>query len=418
MSGLAVSARAFGAVMRRDLHVYLSYRTRLVSQVMTSLFSLTLFYYVSRLVQVSGFGSPDDYFGYVVVGIALVSVLYSCFSIAEMVRQELVAGTFERLLLSPFGGVRSVLAMSCLPARLRLLHGRRHARPRLGDLRPRSALGDGAAGACRRCCWRCSASYPSAIVFAALTVATKQGSVGTSWVIALISIVGGLYFPVTLLPRMGAGGGQGAAIHAGDGNAAPPAGRQPDGNLDGGGRSRSWSASRRCCCRSRCLPSTTRSGSASGAGRSSSTEMEPVRTPEADRPVTGAGLGEARLRVPQSRRLPQLPLRDRGAESADRQVPRLEPDSRARCSRRSSRPDSVGGRGRPAGRPSTSGRARTSRATSETLCRALLERGLVEADADERLSRRGCPATVVRSAAAAGPSWRLEIVLAYAAGPA
>jgi ABC-2 type transport system permease protein len=31
-------------------------------------------------------------------------------------------------------------------------------------------------------------------------VLVKQGSVGTNWVIALLSIVGGLYFPVTLLP--------------------------------------------------------------------------------------------------------------------------------------------------------------------------------------------------------------------------
>ena len=101
--------------MRRDLHVYLSYRTRIVSQVLTSVFSLTLFYYVSRLVHVSGFGSPGSYFGFVVVGIALVSILYSCFSIPELVRQELIAGTFDRLLLSPFGAIRSVIAMTLFP---------------------------------------------------------------------------------------------------------------------------------------------------------------------------------------------------------------------------------------------------------------------------------------------------------------
>ena len=45
------------------------------------------------------------------------------------------------------------------------------------------------------------AFLPFGLLFAALTVATKQGNVGTSWVIALISIVGGLYFPVSLLPE-------------------------------------------------------------------------------------------------------------------------------------------------------------------------------------------------------------------------
>jgi ABC-2 type transport system permease protein len=200
VSGVADSTRAFVAVMRRDLHVYLSYRTRLVSQMMTSLFSLTLFYYVSRLVQVSGFGSPDAYFGYVVVGIALVSVLYSCFSIAEMVRQELIAGTFERLLLSPFGGVRSILAMSVFP----LAYAFALAAATLG-------LGWAIFGL--QLHWATVplsvpamllallSFLPFGVLFAALTVATKQGSVGTSWVIALISIVGGLYFPVSLLPQ-------------------------------------------------------------------------------------------------------------------------------------------------------------------------------------------------------------------------
>jgi hypothetical protein len=115
MSDAITAGYAFLAVMRRDLHVYLSYRTRLVSQLLTSLFSLTLFYYISRLVHVSGFGSHKDYFGFVIVGIALVGVLYSCFSIPELVRQELIAGTFDRLLLSRFGAVRSVLAMTLFP---------------------------------------------------------------------------------------------------------------------------------------------------------------------------------------------------------------------------------------------------------------------------------------------------------------
>src|SRR5664279_504765 len=71
VSGAMTSWQAFWAVMRRDLHVYLSYRTRLVSQVLTAVFSLTLFYYVSRLVYVKGFPSHNAYFGFVVVGIAL-----------------------------------------------------------------------------------------------------------------------------------------------------------------------------------------------------------------------------------------------------------------------------------------------------------------------------------------------------------
>jgi ABC-2 type transport system permease protein len=194
------SLRAFGAVLRRDLVVYLSYRTRLVSQLLTSLFSLTLFYYVSRLVHVSGFPTAASYFAFVVVGIAMVGVLYSCFTIPELVRQELIAGTFDRLLLSPFGAVRAIVAMSLFPllysfviaaltlALGALVFGLHLDWATLPLSVPAMALA-------------LLAFLPFGLLFAALTVLTKQGSVGTAWVVALLSIVGGLYFPIALLPH-------------------------------------------------------------------------------------------------------------------------------------------------------------------------------------------------------------------------
>jgi ABC-2 type transport system permease protein len=199
MNRTLTAGAAFLAVMRRDLLVYLSYRTRLISQLLTAVFSLTLFYYVSRLVHVSGFRSSDAYFGFVVVGISLISVIYSCFSIPELVRQELVAGTFDRLLLSPFGAIRSVVAMALFPMAYAFV---------LSVV----TLGLGCVIFGLELHWSTVplsiptmilvlfAFLPFGILFAALTVVVKQGSVGTSWVIALLSIVGGLYFPITLLP--------------------------------------------------------------------------------------------------------------------------------------------------------------------------------------------------------------------------
>jgi ABC-2 type transport system permease protein len=200
MSEAITAGYAFLAVMRRDLSVYLSYRTRIVSQLLTSVFSLTLFYYVSRLVHVSGFKSPGSYFGFVVVGISMVSVMYSCFSIPDLVRQELVAGTFDRLLLSPFGAVRSVMAMTLFPLLFSFI---------LSGL----TLGLGCVLFGLRLHWSTVplavpamalallAFLPFGLMFAALTVVIKQGNVGTSWLIALLSIIGGLYFPISLLPH-------------------------------------------------------------------------------------------------------------------------------------------------------------------------------------------------------------------------
>jgi ABC-2 type transport system permease protein len=200
MSKAITAAHAFLAVMRRDLSIFLSYRARLVSQVLTSLFSLTLFYYVSRLVHLSGFSTPGSYFAFVVVGISRVSVMYSCFSIPELLRQELIAGTFDRLLLSPFGAVRSLAAMTLFP----LLYSFFLAAVTL-------ALGCVLFGlhlhwstvplSVPALALALLAFLPFGLLFAALTVVVKQGSVGTTWVIALLSIVGGLYFPVALLPH-------------------------------------------------------------------------------------------------------------------------------------------------------------------------------------------------------------------------
>lgn len=200
MSDAILAGRAFWAVIRRDLHVYLSYRTRLVSQGLTMVFSLTLFYYVSRLVHVTGFESHFAYFGFVVVGIALISVMYSCFSIPELVRQELIAGTFDRLVLSPFGAIRSVIAMTLFPmlysfviAGLTLaigcvLYGLQLHWSTVPLSIPVMML-------------TLLAFLPFGLLFASLTIVVKQGNVGTSWLIALLSIIGGLYFPIALLPH-------------------------------------------------------------------------------------------------------------------------------------------------------------------------------------------------------------------------
>jgi ABC-2 type transport system permease protein len=199
MSAAIAAVHAFLAVLRRDFHVYMSYRTRIVSQVLTAIFSLTLFYYVSRLVHLSSFKSPASYFGFVVVGLSLVSVMYACFMIPDFVRQELVAGTFDRLVLSPFGAVRGVVAMTLFPLLLSfalaimtlalgcLLFGLRLHWSTVPLSVPVLALA-------------LLAFLPFGLLFAALTLVIKQGNVGTSWVIALMALTGGVYFPISVLP--------------------------------------------------------------------------------------------------------------------------------------------------------------------------------------------------------------------------
>ncbi len=200
MRELNVTANAFLAVVRRDFHLFLSYRTRLLTQIASALFSLTLFYYVSRLVRVRGFGSPDDYYAFVVVGLSLLSLIYACFLTPGLVRQELVAGTLDRLILSPFGVVRSLIAGSLFP----LAYAFSTAVISLGLACAIFGL---------HLDWSTVplsipvialallAFAPFGLLFAAVTIVVKQDNVGTSWVIAILSLIGGLYFPVYLLPH-------------------------------------------------------------------------------------------------------------------------------------------------------------------------------------------------------------------------
>ena len=98
---MRVQLRAAAAIFHRDLQVFLSYRTAAVSLFFSGLFSIALFYYISQLVGVRGFETKQDYFAFVVVGLVILAVLQSTLVLSAALRGELVAGTFERVILSP-----------------------------------------------------------------------------------------------------------------------------------------------------------------------------------------------------------------------------------------------------------------------------------------------------------------------------
>src|SRR6267378_3054302 len=113
---------AAGAICKRDLLLFTSYRMRFATTFVTSAVSLTLFYYVSRLVRSSTVGNANEYYAFVVVGIIILGILTSTLAIPVLtLRQELLAGTFERMVLSPFGPVRSILALMLFPVLLALV---------------------------------------------------------------------------------------------------------------------------------------------------------------------------------------------------------------------------------------------------------------------------------------------------------
>jgi ABC-2 type transport system permease protein len=189
-------------MLRRDWLLFISYRLRFIAQGLGAFFTLTLMYYFSRLVggNVRPFNGPDDYYAYAVVGLLILAVLNSALAgPPSLVRQELVAGTFERIYLSPFGAVPALMSTLLFPFVYSLLN----AIVMLvfaGLVFGLNIEWDTAALAIPLAMAGALAFMPFGILLLALVMLVKQASTGTTWVIAAISLVAGLYFPVTLLP--------------------------------------------------------------------------------------------------------------------------------------------------------------------------------------------------------------------------
>jgi len=197
---VAANLNAAGAVMRRDLRLTLSYRFSFVAQLAGMFFSLTLFYYISRLVRVQSFQSADSYYAFAVVGLLILQVLQSgLVTPPNSLRQELVAGTFERLAVSPFGPVGSVFSMTLFPFAYALLAGA------VMVLFASVAFGMPIDWTTAPLAIPCAllgvlAFAPFGVLIAAVVMVIKQAATATTLVLAIVSLVGGLYFPIALLP--------------------------------------------------------------------------------------------------------------------------------------------------------------------------------------------------------------------------
>jgi ABC-type polysaccharide/polyol phosphate export permease len=198
VTSVRTSLVAAAAILRRDATVYFSYRWRLISQSVGVVFTLGVFYYISRLVRVSTLGSHTNYFAYVAIGIVILQVLQATLDTPTTVRQELVAGTFERMVVSPFGAVACLLSLFLFPLLYSLIA-------------MLVTLGIAAAVFGLDVHWATvPLALPVALVgsiafasigmfFAAMIVRFKQAP-GTAYVLAATSLVAGFYFPPSLLP--------------------------------------------------------------------------------------------------------------------------------------------------------------------------------------------------------------------------
>jgi ABC-2 type transport system permease protein len=190
---------AMWGIMRRDAILFVSYRTQLVSQFVGPLFAITLFYYISRLLAVKAFHSPGGYFGYVIVGLVIVEILTISLGIMPgSVRQELVSGTIERFLVCAHGPVNGILGTMLFPLGNALFSG--VLTLVLATVIFGLPLAATSFLAIPVALLGVIAFIPFALFLVAVVMAFKQVAAASQFIVSGIAIVGGLYFPIALLP--------------------------------------------------------------------------------------------------------------------------------------------------------------------------------------------------------------------------
>ncbi len=200
MSTTAQVVAAVLGVVLRDAALFLSYRGRFLSQTLAVLFSVALFYYLSRLIRTPVFPTPGAYFAYVVAGLVTVELLTGTLAaMPQAVRAELLAGTFERLAVSPLGPRAAVLAMCIFPVILAaaiagvtvlvaaLVFGLDVRMRTLPLVVPAAIL--------------CTLAFlPLSLLVASTVLLFKQAGSAATFLVTGLALTSGAFFPRALLP--------------------------------------------------------------------------------------------------------------------------------------------------------------------------------------------------------------------------
>ncbi|MFH1619193.1 MAG: ABC transporter permease [bacterium] len=186
------------AFLLRDLRIEASYRFNSVLKLAGIVFQLAIFYFVARLVP-SG-AVEGGYFPFVLSGLAFSQAFYSAMTaFGEALRREQLAGTLEQVMVSPVPppALKAGLMAKGMPAAMvegaayflaaALLFGVYPGTARLLALVPCAVLGLGVFAAL-------------GVISASFIMAFKRGD-PVQWGFGAVSdLLGGVYFPVAMLP--------------------------------------------------------------------------------------------------------------------------------------------------------------------------------------------------------------------------
>jgi ABC-2 type transport system permease protein len=201
------SLSVLAAFLRRDFRINISYRASFALELLSTLFLLALFFYLGRVVDDAELGAgqnlSEGYFGYAVVGLALLSIVQvSLASFSRKLNEEQTTGTFEALMATPASPSLIVLG-SAVYELLRATFGAlvliAVAVVVFGLRLEVDAASIGVAFVALAGCLGLFASLGVAV--AAFTVVFKRTAGLLGMVITALALLGGVYFPIEVFPE-------------------------------------------------------------------------------------------------------------------------------------------------------------------------------------------------------------------------
>ena len=200
---MSSSLTAISALARRDLLIAASYRLWFVLEAAYGVLGLLLYYFISRTfedVSSSDLGDAPSYFAFAAVGVVVGTVIVATTSgVGSRMREEQTTGTLEALASTPVGPIELSVGLVGFPflfASVQAMFYLAVASIFLGlDVSNASWPGlvvvlfvSGLALA------------PIGVLAGAAVLVFKRGQLVAGAIVYLMTIVGGMLFPVTVLP--------------------------------------------------------------------------------------------------------------------------------------------------------------------------------------------------------------------------
>lgn len=188
------------AFLKRDFYIDISYRFNFLISLVAVIFSASIFYFMGKIVDPATVqDSANDYFSFALVGMAFAMFLRTGLgSFAESIREEQMLGTLEAMMSTPTSLTTIILSSSLwrflftsISVLVYLL---------VGAAFGISFAGANILGALILLVFTVAAYSALGIISASFIIVFKRGD-PINWVVSSASIlVGGVFYPVSILP--------------------------------------------------------------------------------------------------------------------------------------------------------------------------------------------------------------------------